>query len=169
MSYLNERNQVCKLERSLSSERLVECGVPQGSNLDPLLFLISINHLPNCLKYSTPALFADDTNVTVSGVTAQEIDTKLNEELENLNCWLLANKLKMNANKSEDVLIGSRQRLSHIEEQPYIYVNNQTIKYVNRAKILNVFVDKNLAWKAHIKHICKRFLADQVLKEYTEH
>ena len=66
---------------------------------------------PPCLSDSTPALFADDTNVTVTGTSIQDIESKLNGELNNLYCWLLANKLTLNASKSEYMIIGSRKRL----------------------------------------------------------
>ena len=68
-SYLKERTQVCKVNNTISSVKSIRCGVPQGSNLGPLLFLLYINDLPNCLEISTPAMYADDTNVTVHGQT----------------------------------------------------------------------------------------------------
>ena len=91
VSYLSDRNQVCKVGRTLSSINHIKTGVPQRSNLGPLLFYIYIyiNDLPNCLNDSTPALFADDTNITVTGVSEQVIEKKINTELNNLHHWLL--------------------------------------------------------------------------------
>ena len=63
-SYLSERKQQCWVNGHLSSPKTIKCGVPQGSILGPLLFLIYINDLPNCLKHSNPRMFADDTNIT---------------------------------------------------------------------------------------------------------
>ena len=76
--------------------------------MGPLLFLAYINDLHNCLRNFTPALFADDTNVTVTGTSIQDIEAKLNGELNNWHCWLLTNRLTLNASKSEYMLIEFR-------------------------------------------------------------
>jgi hypothetical protein len=74
----------------------------------PILFLLYINDLPNSLKTSKPTLFADDTNLTCEGNLTCE--NKLNEELRNVHQWLTANKLTLNEEKTEFMLIGSRSR-----------------------------------------------------------
>ncbi len=72
-SYLHGRTQVCRVNNTTSSLKHIPCGVPQGSNLGPLLFLIYINDLPNCLKKSNLPMYADDTNLSVTGETASDI------------------------------------------------------------------------------------------------
>ena len=107
-------------------------GVPQGSNLGPLLFLIYINNLPNCLDSSVPALFADDTNLTVSGATSSEIEEKLENDLQNVNNWLLANRPTLNVTKTEYVIIGSRQELSRVMRGPVLNIGSENVSRVLR-------------------------------------
>jgi hypothetical protein len=72
-SYLYERKQICKINNTVSGETEIRCGVPQSSNLGPLLFLIYINNLPNCLQTTTASMFADDTNLSCTGQTSADI------------------------------------------------------------------------------------------------
>ncbi|CAB4024504.1 Hypothetical predicted protein [Paramuricea clavata] len=118
-SYLKDRKQVCSINGKKSSANDIKRGVPQGSNLGPILFLLYINDLPNSLKMSKPSMFADDTNLTCVGQSSSEIETKLNVELENVHRWLTANKLTLNDDKTEFMLIGSRSRLACVHNSPY--------------------------------------------------
>ena len=103
---------VIKGNGALSSASKLTYGVPQGSILGPLLFLIYINDLPNCLDISCAKMFADDTNITVPGCTFAELEQATNSELNNLNNWLKANKLSLNIAKTEFMMISTRQRVS---------------------------------------------------------
>ena len=85
-SYLN-RKQTCKINQTTSKCRTIRCRVPQGSNLGPILFLIYVNDLPNCLKTTTASMFADDTNLTASGDTITNIEVKLNKDMDTNGCW----------------------------------------------------------------------------------
>ena len=99
-SYLFDRNQTCQLGDMMSTSRRVKCGIPQGSILGPLFFLIYINHLPECLNHTTPRLFADNTNLTVACDSIQEIQSNMNRDLAHVNQWLLANELSGNVVKT---------------------------------------------------------------------
>jgi hypothetical protein len=83
-----------------SSTRKIRCGVPQGSNLGPLLFLLYVNYLPNCLDKSCPAMYADDTNLTVCSDIINNLEEALNSEMKNIHQWLLSNKLTLNIEKT---------------------------------------------------------------------
>jgi hypothetical protein len=102
-SYLTDRKQKCQLGDVVSSERHVTCGIPQGSILGPLLFLLYINDLPECLNQTTPRLFADDTNLSVAGESIEEVELVMNNNYDLLcvNTWLLANRLSLNASNTE--------------------------------------------------------------------
>ena len=104
-SYLQNRRQRCLVNCHLSYENAIKCGVPQGSILGPLLFLIFINDLPNCLNLAIPSMYADDTSLTVSASDTASLETQINQELKCVNEWLLANKLTLNVTKTEFMLI----------------------------------------------------------------
>ena len=122
-------------QSSLSS---ISCAVPQGSILGPLFFLVYINDLPNCLKHTTPLMFADDTSLTAYGKRIEEIELGLNEDLEKIRLWLQANKLSLNVAKTEYMLIGSRQRLAKLPLEPNTCIGSDPIKRVRDTKILGV-------------------------------
>ena len=107
-SYLSSRTQRCSVNGKLSAPRTLRCGVPQGSILGPLLFLIYINDLPNSLRDAVPRMFADDTNLTLSAETLTEFKLAITPELNNLSCCLKAYRLSLNVAKTELMIIGSR-------------------------------------------------------------
>ena len=155
-SYLTNRKQMCKVNQTTSKCRTVSCGVPQGSNLGPILFLLYVNDLPNCLKSTTASMFADDTNLTASGSTSTELYNKLNNDLENIHQWLLANKLTLNTSKTEYMIVGSRQRLGKIDEEAEIKLGDNKIKKISETKTLGVIVDDQLKWNSHINMVATK-------------
>ena len=155
-SYLSGRNQKCQLGDKMSTARRIECGIPQGSILGPLFFLIYINDLPQCLNHATARLFADDTNLTVAGVSIQEIESNMNRDLAHVNEWLLANKLSLNVVKTEFILIGSAQKFNSIVIQPNIEINQVKINQVGNATVLGVEIDDRLSWHSHIDKVAKK-------------
>ena len=84
-SYLKGRNRICSVNGKLSSAREIGCGAPQGSNLGPILFLLYVNDLPNCLESTKANLFADDTNLSCEGIGPHKIETKLKKDIENVH------------------------------------------------------------------------------------
>ena len=103
-SYLRNRLQRCNVNNHLSSPSLLDCGVSQGSITGPLLFLIYINDLPNCLSLGSPRMYADDTNVTFAASDMLGLETQINTELKSINLWLRANKLSLNVRQKLSLL-----------------------------------------------------------------
>jgi hypothetical protein len=156
-SYLDNRKQMCCVNGYMSNSRSVSCGVPQGSNLGPLLFLIYINDLPNCLSTASPRMFADDTNVSFASPTLSELENVLNRELQNLNIWLKVNRLSLNIAKTEFMIIGSRQRLNvNADGNINITINDQPIKKVKETETLGMTIDQHLSWSKHVEEKSKK-------------
>ena len=97
--YLSNRKQIVKYDQIRSSEKTVTCGVPQGSILGPLLFLIYINDLNNSTTKLSTILFADDTNLFCSGKDIYELESIVNTELTRVQEWLTLNQLTLNIKK----------------------------------------------------------------------
>ena len=149
-SYLNNRSQYVYLNGHSSERKQITCGVPQGSVLGPLLFLIYINDLPNISKILDFYLFADDTNIYYEDVSLHRLEKIVNRELRNLYLWLSVNRLSLNIGKTNFVIF-------HPFNKPLKY--NVTIKIHNKAlcekksiKYLGVQIDSTLSWKEHISN-----------------
>ena len=126
----------------------VTCGVPQGSVLGPLLFLLYINDLNAISKVLTFIMFADDTNIFISGKKLDDIKLLINCELENISVWFCANLLSLNIKKTNYMLFGNKN-LPDID----ILFNSHRITKVNQTIFLGVIIQHNLKWQAHIQLI----------------
>ena len=101
-------------------------------------------------------MFADDTNISCCGGSSVEIEQKLNTDLENVHKWLISNKLTLNVEKTEYMIIGSRNRLNQIHSNPEIVIGEQTIERVARKEFLGVIVDEKLNWHEQVDTQCKK-------------
>ena len=159
-SYLSNRQQQCSVNGVTSDLLPISCGVPQGTILGPLLFLMYINDLPNCLKYSTATLYADDTTLTVPASDMLDIENAMNTDLKLVSLWLKANKLSLNVLKSECMIIGSRQRIAAIENGLNLVVSGNSLERVKHCKCLGVHIDENLTWAKHVESIIKKVVCN---------
>ena len=155
-SYLNNCTQKCVVNGSLSKVCSLGCGVPQGTILGPLLFLIYINDLPNCLSFCQPRMYADNTHTTYASADLHSMQSSLNRDLSNIHKWLLCNKLTLNSTKTEFMLIGSRQKLSTLSESLELSIDNIPIKQVSTTKTLGILIDNNIAWHVVISQLSKK-------------
>ena len=116
-------------------------------------FLQCINDLSNYLSRSTAGMFVDDTNLTTSGSSIADVQSNLNEDLEHIHQWLLSNKLTLNKEKTEYMIVGSRPRLNKINNDLEIELGGNNIKRVKETKTLGVIVDDQLNWQTHLDSI----------------
>ena len=104
-SYLTNREQQCSINGELSSNKVISYEVPQGSILGPLLFLLYINDLPDCLKSTIPGMYTDDTQISSSSNDANELVVRLNSDLAHVCNWLKENRLQMHSSKCKMMFI----------------------------------------------------------------
>ena len=150
-SYLHERSQYVSFNSISSDPRTLSCGVPQGSILGPLLFLIYINDFPSAVTQSTVFLYADDANCFVNSKNILEAITKINLQISKIESWTHANKLTINTEKTH-VVIFSTKRLNP-QLLPPVKMNNQVLELKSDTKFLGVILDKKLTFKQHILYI----------------
>ena len=149
-SYLSNREQYVTYNGISSSKQRIKCGVPQGSVLGPLLFLIYINDLCLVCKNTSAILFADDTNLFSSGKDLKTLERTTNNELSNISLWLKVNKLSLNIKKTHYMIFCRRKKLDHNVK---LLIDGQAIDEVQKTKFLGIVIDNKLTWKWHIDHI----------------
>lgn len=155
-SYLHERYQVTKFNNVVSLPKENMHGVPQGSVLGPLLFIIYINDMWSKLTRVSVNLFADDTLLYVSGEHLQQLINDVNEDINLLTRWLGENKLQLNVKKTKAMLITTKTIHRKIENIPNLVINNEKIEWVGEIKYLGVIFDKHLKFSKHYEYLIKK-------------
>ena len=164
-SYLCNRRQFCRVNGVSSGLDDINCGVPQGSCLGPLLFMIYINDLPFSLQSCQVTMYADDTTLSHSSKNITDLNENLNRDLCNLKQWLQGNKLSLNLIKTQSMVVGSRPNLKKISDkkvQPPTFVIDLLVidcyklRSLKKAKYLGVQLDQNLVWDEHARYVCTK-------------
>ena len=147
-SYLNGRQQYVSINGVPSGLKPISCGVPQGSVLGPLLFLLYINDLPNVSEKLKFFLFADDTNIYYESGDLHDLESVINQEIKHLSLWLKVNRLALNINKTNFLIFHSSQR--SLNYNVTLKLDKKALSQKDHIKYLGVIVDCHLNWKQHI-------------------
>ncbi len=158
-SYLSNRLQkvkIAKPDASVVFSRYtgISCGVPQGSILGPLLFLLYINDMPAVSSKLDFVLFADDTTITGSSRNLLDLQNIFNVELNLLHNWLVSNKLTINTSKTNYILFTPKNKV--IAFTPFICVQDNEISQVTSIKFLGIIIDNKLSWNLHITYLANK-------------
>ena len=148
-SYLGDRHQCVEYKGVKSNLRQVDIGVPQGSILGPLLFILYINDFPKISSKFTSLLYADDTAILFEARSAAELQNNLNKELPKVCKWLRANKLSLNTSKTFYQIYNNSKLTVDIN----VVLNGVEIDCAETVRYLGVFIDNKLTWESHITHI----------------
>ena len=160
LNYLTEREQYVSINGVNSEKSKIVCGVPQGSVLGPLLFLLFINDLPNATDFFT-LLFADDTTFQLSGPDIDFLIERANSELQKASVWFKCNKLTLNVKKTKFMLFSEKNQKIDLTNKK-LYIGEQTIEQIGSNckekyfKFVGHVLDDQLLWDGHIEHICKK-------------
>ena len=158
--YLTDRKQKVKTQTDESGWESMQYGVPQGSVLGPLLFSLVVNDISTCIKYGNYAMYADDTQIYYHFKLNQLKETiaKANSDLNNVASYSERNCLKLNAGKSNYIIIGSQKKLKELKKETFedIKIGGDKIARETQSKNLGVIFDEKFTWEQHISKQIKK-------------
>lgn len=152
-SYLSDRYQYTFVNNKSSPLAKVTCGVPQGSVLGPLLFLIYVNDIANSVIDHNLRIFADDTNLFIAGDSIRSVNRDAQLAIDSLYNWFVANKLTVNVDKT-CYMVFPRSNTSDIN----LFLNGLLIKKVDNCRYLGVIIDDELSWREHIQSVYNKLI-----------
>ena len=153
-SYLTGRRQCVSVGGTESNFLDIECGVPQGSILGPILFLCYINDMSASLNCRL-SLYADDSTLIASGRDIQTLSTFLSGELESCSKWLVDNKLSLHVDKCESIVFATKRKMKECENFQ-VTCFGTLVRRVSSVKYLGVMLDENLSGESHVSAIIKK-------------
>ena len=141
--FLSSRKQFFVVNGQQSSARLVTCGLPQGSCLGPLRFIIYLNDFEKCLEFSRANMYADNTHVTLTSNDIEDLIANANE-IGNISEWMWVNKTNANPQKTEYMVIGHPSMVNEVEISEPLNLKDSEIQRVAKPKYLGVILDERL-------------------------
>ena len=153
--YLSNRKQFVEYNCVKSDNENITCGVPQGSILGPLFFLLYINDLPNVSKLLSTIMFADDTNMFLEHHDIKYLESVINIEIVKIVEWLNVNKLSLNVKKTHAILFTKHRNICS-EPMLNVYIGKDIVQTVTKTTFLGVVIDYKLTWKEHIHKLCNK-------------
>jgi hypothetical protein len=154
-SYLSNRKQKVKVNNSYSETLPIHSGVPQGSILGPLLFLIYINDIALSSQTINIDLYADDSTMYKSDCSIHKIEANLQENLNEITRWCKLNNMSLHPGKSKCMLMSTKYKIMNAQELQ-LSIENISLENVKVHKVLGVLIDNTLSWKNQISKVCSK-------------